>query len=211
MLCATRRFIWPVATCAGVALNLAAWCAVAWVYGLSLLEAHNSALLLRAGAVNGELLRAGEWWRLVSSQFLHVHFPHVIFNLLALTLLGAMLEREMGAWRVACLYVGSGLVGQLVGVAATPALVSSGASQAVMGLAGATAFGLFRRPEGRNVRLTILLAFVAVQVALDVATAGYVKAGHVGGFGAGALLAYALRRADAGEFECRASVPADDD
>lgn len=188
-----RRSIWPVATFALVAANLLAWCAVAWFYQLSPLATQNSKLLLRAGAVNGELLRAGEWWRIVTSQFLHVHFPHFIFNMIALFLLGGMFERGVGSWRLAVLYFGSGIVGQVAGVVATPVLVSSGASQAIMGLAGGDAIRRINRSETRNAGLAVLLIFVAVQVALDVATAGYIKAGHLGGFIAGAILGFVMR------------------
>lgn len=188
-----RRFIWPVATCAIILLNLIAWFAVAWVYHLSPFAAQNSALLLRAGAVNRELLVAGEWWRIITSQFLHVHFPHLIFNMLSLLLLGGMLELDAGSWRLVVLYLMSGAVGQLIGVAAAPALVSSGASQATMGLAGGVAVSLFRHRLSTT-RLIILLAVVAVQSGLDLAAAGYIKAGHLGGFLAGAVIGYVLYR-----------------
>lgn len=95
-----QRLTWPVTTFALITVNLVAWCAVAWFYHLSPLASQNSALLLRAGAVNGELLPAGEWWRLITAQFLHVHFLHFIFNMVALMLLGGMLERESGSWRL---------------------------------------------------------------------------------------------------------------
>ena len=191
---AGQRFTWPVATCALIALNLMAWFAVASVYHVSPFSPQHSFLLLKVGAINGELLGAGQWWRLITSQFLHVHFPHLVFNVGSLLLLGILLESELGFWRFIVLYLGSGVVGQIIGVAATPALVSSGASQATMGLAGGAAVGLLRQPHARTARLIILLIVVAVQVILDVAAAGYIKAGHLGGFCAGAVIWYALRR-----------------
>jgi rhomboid protease GluP len=185
-----RRCSWPIITCALIALNLIAWCAVAWVYDLPLLAPQHSLRLLEVGAVNGELLRAGEWWRILTSQFLHVHFPHLIFNLLALLLLGGLLEREFGSWRLLVLYMSSGIVGQIIGVVASPTLVSSGASQAVMGLAGGVTMVSFGRAARNRTRwLIVLLAYLAIQIGLDVRSAGYVKAGHLAGFFAGALIA----------------------
>jgi rhomboid protease GluP len=189
-----ERFRWPVATCAIISLNLIAWFAVAWTHHLSPFAPQNSALLLRVGAVNWNLLGAGEWWRIITSQFLHVHFPHLIFNMLSLLLLGGMLELESGAWRLVVLYLLSGVAGQLVGVAVAPSLVSSGASQATMGLAGGVAVGLFRQRRAFTARLIILLAIVAVQCGLDLLAAGSIKAGHSAGFLAGALIAYVLHR-----------------
>ena len=189
-----RRVKRAAFTLALVALNFVSWCAVAWRYGLPPLSSHNSYLLLGVGAVNGELLWAGEFWRIITSQFLHVHFAHMAFNTAALFFLGVPLEDALGSLRFALLYLISGSVGQVVGVAAAPALVSSGASQAVMGLAGAAAVHLLGRRESRSALLFVLLAVVGVQLALDVATARTVKAGHWSGLCAGAAVGYILSR-----------------
>ena len=190
-----RSFRWPLAACVIISINLLAWLAVAWAFGLSPFARQHSVLLLRAGAVNWQLLSEGQWWRIITSQFLHVNLPHMLFNMLALLLLGGMLERDLGAWRLLTLYFVSGLVGQLMGVAATPALVSSGASQAVMGLAGGVSSGLLlHRHSKQRARLFILLIFVCTQFGLDLVTAGHIKAGHWGGFLSGAIIGYLLYR-----------------
>jgi rhomboid protease GluP len=176
-----------------MALSLIAWFAVAWAYHLHPFAAQNSALLLHAGALNGELLQAGEWWRIVTSQFLHVYFLHLVFNIASLLLLGMRLERELGSLRFALLYLISGSIGQLVGVMAAPALVViSGASQAVMGLAGATIFNFLRRREAGNFQLVILLIVVGITATLDIAASGSIKAGHLGGLCAGVGLGWIL-------------------
>jgi rhomboid protease GluP len=161
---------------------------VAGVFRLSPLAPHNSALLLKVGAVNYELLRAGEWWRIFSSQFLHVYFPHMVFNMVGLALPGCVLEREIGAWRLALIFAASGLIGQLAGVAAAPELVSSGASQALMGLAGWAIVWRLRRPKPDKLLLASAFVVAGVQALLDIATSGGIKAGHLGGFFAGAAL-----------------------
>jgi rhomboid protease GluP len=178
----------PLFTLALIALNLVSWFTVAGYYGLTPFAPHNSALLLKVGAVNYELLRAGEWWRIFSSQFLHVYFPHMVFNLAGLALLGSMLEREIGTRRLALAIAASGLIGQLAGVAAAPGLVSSGASQALMGLAGWAIVRRLRRPGRDKVLLVSAFVIAGVQVLLDVVTSGGIKAGHLGGFLAGAAL-----------------------
>jgi rhomboid protease GluP len=187
-------FRWPPATCAIISLNLVAWFAVAWIFNLSPFARQHSALLLRAGAVNWQLLSEGEWWRILTSQFLHVNFPHMLFNMLALLLLGGMLESDLGAWRFLALYFVSGSIGQLMGVAATPALVSSGASQTVMGLAGGVASSLLRRRSKQTARLIIMLVLVCIQLGLDLLAAGYIKDGHWGGLLAGAVIGFLLYR-----------------
>ena len=67
-----QRVAWVTWTL--IAVNFISWFMVAWLYDLPLLTVHNSYVLLRAGAINGNLLWAGEWWRIVTSQFLHVYF-----------------------------------------------------------------------------------------------------------------------------------------
>ncbi|HLL75664.1 MAG TPA: rhomboid family intramembrane serine protease [Pyrinomonadaceae bacterium] len=184
----------PGVTLALVAVNLISWFAVSWAYGLPPHRPHNSYLLLRVGALDGDLLRAGGWWRIIASQFLHVHFPHLLFNMAALLLLGSPLERAFGPLRFALLYLAGGSIGQLAGVLAAPALVSSGASQAVMGVAGARAVQLIRRRGAGRASLIILLAVTGIQLGLDLLVAQKIKAGHWVGLCAGALLGYLLGR-----------------
>ena len=177
-----------------IALNVISWGVVAWLYGLPLFRAHNSYLLLRVGAVNGDLLWAGEWWRIVTSQFLHVYFAHLVFNMAALLFLGVVLERAFGSLRFALLYVISGSIGQVVGVVAAPALVSSGASQTVMGIAGAAAIKLLKQRESGASLIIILLAVVGIQLGLDIVVARTIKAGHWSSLCAGAAIGYMLSR-----------------
>jgi rhomboid protease GluP len=186
-------FNWPIAVLVLIIANLITWCAVAWFYHLPLFTAQNSILLLRVGAVNGALLSAGQWWRIIASQFLHVHFLHLLFNMLALLLLGSVLEREFGSLQLVVLYLGSGIIGQLAGVIAAPLLVSSGASQAVMGLAGGMFVLLLRRPQRRALWL-VLVSVIGIQVALDLISSGGIKVGHLAGFCAGIVTCFVCRR-----------------
>lgn len=187
-----QRIIWPVVTLTLIALGFIAWLAVAWGYNLHLFATQHSTRLLRVGALNGELLRAGEWWRIIASQFLHVYFLHLVFNMVSLLLLGTILEREIGSLRFAAVYLISGSIGQLVGVMAAPELVTSGASQAVMGIAGATAFLMLRRRDAGRLSLVITLAVIGITVGLDLVAAARIKPGHLAGLSAGAGLGWIL-------------------
>jgi rhomboid protease GluP len=188
------RFYWPIVTLVLIITNFILWWAVAWLYDLSPFASQNSALLLRIGAVNGELLHVGQWWRIITSQFLHVHFLHLCFNMLALLLFGYVLEREFRSLRIVVLYLGSGIVGQIAGVAATPLLVSSGASQAIMGLAGGMLVWWLRQPQRKILWLVALPSIISVQAALDLFLPGGIKLGHLAGFCAGVVIIYALCR-----------------
>ena len=164
-----------------------AWIASAIALDQSLFATQRSSQLLGIGALNGELLRTEGWWRLLASQYLHVHFPHMIFNAFGVLLIGSVVERSGGLFDLAIVYFLGGSVGQLVSVISYPELVSSGASQALMALCGAAV--LVCRARVGYITATAVLA---VQLVLDISAAHKIKAGHGWGLVAGVLLGAAI-------------------
>ncbi len=164
------------------------WFLVAMALDQSFLAVQKSRALLTVGAVNGELLEKGGWWRIVTSQFLHVHFLHMLFNAGCVAIIGAFIEGKYGWWRVALVYVVGGSVGQIASVLSYPELVTSGASQALMALCGASLAML----ADRRSRL-VVFAIVVIQVALDIYAAYKIKVGHGLGFLGGMAVGSALR------------------
>jgi membrane associated rhomboid family serine protease len=96
-----------------------------------------------SGIFNGSLLvpmvvAGGEWWRVVTSGFLHLSVTHIALNMLALYFIGLGLERVLGAWRYLSLYLLSLLGGSAaIMLFADVASFSAGASGAIFGLMGA--------------------------------------------------------------------------
>jgi membrane associated rhomboid family serine protease len=90
-----------------------------------------------------------EYWRLLTSGFLHAGLLHIAFNMYALYWLGNMLEPMLGHARFVALYLAALLCGSLGALLASGAgTVTVGASGAVFGLMGA-AF-IFQRSSGVN-------------------------------------------------------------
>src|SRR5262245_25624446 len=88
-------------------------------------------------------LVADQWWRLLTSAFVHIGFLHLLVNMYALFILGPTMESVLGPVRFAGLYLTSALAGgAAVAVARTPALVA-GASGALCGLLAANIVWLF--------------------------------------------------------------------
>ena len=166
---------------------LAAWFLSGRFLGLDWLASQKSSLLLQTGAVDGAALGRGEYWLLLTSQFLHVHFFHMLFNAASIYVLGHAIERGVGKTALACTYFVGGTIGQYFSVLSQPGLASSGASQALMALCG---FVLVcaRRCGFPPFVLIAALAIVGIQVGLDVAAIGSIKAGHGYGFAAGAVM-----------------------
>src|SRR5262249_10528922 len=82
--------------------------------------------LLRWGANFGPRTTNGEWWRLVTSTFIHAGLLPLVVNLVTLTQLGLVLERVVGRLTIIAVYMLAGMIAGLVGVAAHPVVVSAG-------------------------------------------------------------------------------------
>lgn len=135
-------------------------------------------------------LAAGEWYRLLTSMFLHEAIWHIGFNMLALWFLGAPLEAALGRLRFLVLYLLSGLAGgALTYVIADPAQPSLGASGAIFGLFGAMAV-LVRR---LNYDMRPIVILLAINLVFTFARTDIIAwEAHVGGLVAGAAIGYAM-------------------
>jgi rhomboid protease GluP len=152
------------------------------------------------GANYGPAIRAGQWWRLVTSMFLHGGLIHLALNAWALFQLGSLLELLMGSPRMLLVYFVTGIAGSLASATFTQA-PSVGASGAIFGLLGALIAFLLRRrgaltPQGKSI-LMQLLFWAAINVFLGFsANAGggpqIDNSAHLGGCAAGLLLGFLL-------------------
>ena len=149
----------------------------------------------------GELVVArgvadGAYWQLLTSMFTHVQLWHIVFNMLALYVLGPQLEALLGRWRYLALYLLSGFCGSLaVYWLAPPLSVTVGASGALFGLMAALLIVAIK--TRRDVQS--LLVLVLINTVITVIGAGFISwQGHLGGFVGGlllgAVLVYAPRR-----------------
>jgi rhomboid protease GluP len=151
--------------------------------------------LTAAGANYGPAIRAGEYWRLVTSMFLHGSILHIAFNAYALYQLGAMFELLLGSSRLLMVYFATGIAGSL-----TSAYFSSspsvGASGAIFGLMGALIAFLLRRrgnltPAGKAI-LMQLVGWAVINVFFGFSTPGIDNSAHLGGCAAGLLFGFGL-------------------
>ncbi|MEU1276913.1 rhomboid family intramembrane serine protease [Streptomyces sp. NPDC005805] len=137
----------------------------------------------------------GEYYRLLTSVFLHQEIWHVFFNMLLLWWLGGQLEQALGRSRYLALYLVSGLAGSaLTYLLAAPNQGSLGASGAVYGLFGATIV-LMRR---MRYDLRPIVVLLAINLAITFLAPGIAWQAHIGGLVAGALIAYGMVHAPQG-------------
>jgi rhomboid protease GluP len=150
-----------------------------------------SGALVALGAKYTPLILAGQYWRLITYQFLHIGVAHLLFNCYALYHLGPLIEDAWGHWGFLTIYLLSGALGGLASAAFSPRSVSAGASGSLFGLLGATAVFLISGQASwdliwRTVGYPILATTVyGLLIRVD-------HLGHFGGLIGGFLIALAL-------------------
>jgi membrane associated rhomboid family serine protease len=97
---------------------------------------NNPATLIGWGSNFGPKTTNGEWWRLLTSTFVHAGFVRMVIEAAAVVQLGMLLERLTGRATVAIVFCAAGIVAALVNVALSPMAVTGGSSGAVFGLYG---------------------------------------------------------------------------
>lgn len=133
-----------------------------------------------------------EWYRLITSGFVHFGFIHIAFNMFALYQLGQLVERAVPRLQYALLYFAALLGGSLGAllVEGTSPTLSAGASTAVFGLLGAAAVGLHRR--GINIFSTGIGTALMLNLFITFSISGISIGGHLGGLFAGATCGYVM-------------------
>jgi membrane associated rhomboid family serine protease len=156
-------------------------------------------LSLTGGSTDGESLIAhggmvpllvwrGEWWRMVSSGFLHSGLLHIALNMVALLQVGTYFERLVGPRRLLIVYalslIGSGFA---VLYFSQPTDLTVGASGAIFGVFGAlVAVGVRLGRDGR-ILIQQTLPIIVLNLALGFSIANISNAGHIGGLITGFL------------------------
>ena len=92
--------------------------------------------LIAWGGSFGPRTTNGEWWRLVTTMFVHVSVLHLFADLVGLVAVGVVLERLVGPLAFAAVYVAAGVSSSALGLIGSPFGVSVGASGAIFGLYG---------------------------------------------------------------------------
>lgn len=139
---------------------------------------------IRLGLYKGFLYN-GEWYRLVTSGFLHFGIFHIAMNMFLLYQLGTLLERELGRVNFALAYFAALLAGSTGALVASPWALSGGASGAVFGLMGLAAVGMKQR--GVNPLQTGLGVTLLINLLITITIPGISVGGHIGGLIGGAL------------------------
>ncbi|MFJ3667924.1 rhomboid family intramembrane serine protease [Streptomyces sp. NPDC090106] len=139
------------------------------------------------GSVEG--VAEGQWYRLLTSVFLHLDYFHILSNMLSLWFVGRYVEEAFGRIRYTALFVLSGLAGSALSyMVDAPNQPSLGASGAILGVFGALAV-LIRR-QRYDMRPVIAMLVIMLIVTFGWSNVSWTA--HVGGLVGGALIGVAM-------------------
>lgn len=149
--------------------------------------------MLQWGAACRPLILDGEWYRLFTSMFLHFGIYHLVNNMAVLLFMGDMVEKAVGHWKYLVIYLGSGLVGNLLSlymdIQSQSNVVSAGASGAIYGIIGGVFVLMIKnRKQVRGVVIRRLVFVIAVTIYYGSQAAQIDNAAHAGGLIGGIVL-----------------------
>jgi rhomboid protease GluP len=159
--------------------------------GEAFIKSASSGVLDDFGALVPSLVRAGQWWRLVTFNFLHIGLMHLMFNSSALFSIGPQVEGNFGSEKFVFAYVGTGTASAFASYLFLPN-GSAGASGAIFGLIGLMAVYGYRQGGsfGRGLmRQMLIWAGIGIMFGFFMGANNFA---HVGGFVAGAALGFVL-------------------
>jgi len=177
-------------------MNVGVFALMCLAGGLSAMSADDR-VLVGFGAKVNELIRAnGEYWRFVTSMFIHIGLIHLLFNNYALYIVGQEIERLYGSSRFVLLYLLTGICGSLASYLYTEN-TSAGASGAIFGLFGVLAAFAFRyRGEVpdviRNSIKKRVIPLIALNLMIGFSVSQIDNAAHIGGLASGLLLGFLI-------------------
>lgn len=152
------------------------------------------ALLGSFPGLAGQGVANGQWWRLLTSGFLHESIIHIGLNMLVLYFLGRLVEPMMGSLKFGVVYFVSLFAGSFGALLLTPHTFTVGASGAIFGIAGAAVVELRAR------RISVMESGIGMLIVFNLlfsfTASGISIGGHIGGLIGGALAALALQTAE---------------
>ena len=180
----------PIVTQALIAINVAVFIAEE-AGGASLGGGGGSSTVLSHGALYGPaIVHQHEYWRIVTSGFLHYSVLHIAFNMFFLYVMGSILEPAIGRVNFAAVYLSSLFAGSFGALLFTPDAQTVGASGACFGVLGALLV------VARDRRIPIwqsgLGPTLLINIVFSLSVRGISIGGHLGGVIGGAICGFLI-------------------
>lgn len=141
----------------------------------------------------GPYIIDGQYYRLITSAFIHADILHIAFNMYALYLLGSQAESFFGKWKFLTIYILSAISGSLLSMLLNQGSVSIGASGAIFGIMGALLyFGFNYRIYLGNTLVREIIPVILINLAFGFMLTGVDNFAHIGGLVGGITTAMAV-------------------
>lgn len=185
----------PIITIGIIAINILVF---VWLSFFGMTE--DGSYMLEHGAMFVPLVLGNhEYYRLITSIFLHFGFAHLMNNMVMLFFLGSILEEEIGSFKYLLLYFVSGVAGNILSafmdLKTGEFVISAGASGVIFGVIGALLIivaknhGHLRTLDGKG-----MVFMVVCSLYHGFTSTGVDNMAHIGGLLSGILLAFILYR-----------------
>ncbi|MDD7131991.1 MAG: rhomboid family intramembrane serine protease [Firmicutes bacterium] len=149
--------------------------------------------LLLFGANLDALTKNGDYYRLLTSMFLHIGIMHLLCNMYSLYIIGKEVENVFGKWKYLVIYILSGIAGSILSLAFNHNTICAGASGAIFGLLGALLyFGYYYRPYLGATLTRSIIPVIAINLIVGFLDSGIDNSAHIGGLVGGLLVAMAV-------------------
>lgn len=179
----------PYVTYGLIALNILVFLSM-YVFGEG---SFDNLTLLNFGASYAPWIRLGDYYRLLTSAFLHIGVLHLLMNMYALYIIGPQLESFFGKTKYLIIYLGSAIAGNLMSMLFTQNAIAAGASGAIFGLLGALLyFGYHYRVYLGSVMKSQIIPLIILNLIMGFLLTGVDNAAHIGGLIGGFLIASAV-------------------
>ena len=163
------------------------------IFGGSFVNVSASTLVSLGGNIP-YYTKGGEYWRLLSSIFLHGGILHLACNMYSLYVIGPQVESFYGKFKYLFIYLFSGITGSILSLAFSSSnVVSVGASGAIFGLLGAILyFGYHYRVYLGNVLKSQIVPIIILNLGIGFMISGIDNFAHIGGLIGGIFAAMAM-------------------
>lgn len=149
------------------------------VYVIGLIIGQN--WMVEKFGLHPELVKSGEYYRLITCIFMHANIIHLISNMYALYVIGTQVENFFNKWKFSIIYLVSGIIGSFFSMIFTQSW-SVGASGAIFGLMGALLFfGYHHRVYLGSVIKSQIIPVIVINLVIGFSSPGIDNAAHIGG------------------------------
>ncbi|MFR3730769.1 rhomboid family intramembrane serine protease [Lacrimispora sp.] len=160
----------------------------------------NTEFMVSHGAMYAPyVLEGGEYFRLLTSIFMHFGINHIMNNMLILFILGDNLERALGHVKYFFFYllcgVGANILSMIINIGEYRTIVSAGASGAIFGVIGGLLYAVaVNRGRLEDLSTRQLVVVIVCSLYFGFSSTGVDNAAHIAGLVIGIFMGLILYR-----------------